>query len=816
MNYTFPCGCSFPILADAKNPGELPLLDFDIETVPEDCPAVWEMLGRGDTKGVFQLESSLGRHWCKKLRPENLEHLGALGAMLRPGCIAGDTKICISIINSSKKRLFNSKKITIRELYNKFKRDHFLFVPQILSYNEETKVIFNNAIEKVYFNGIKPVFKTKFRTRLSNNDLPEKYYNLICTEDHKLFTLDGWKELRNINTNEKVLIRNRFGCIRHSLPNLNGKYNFRDVCYTNYKYKCVFCDWQEGSLDVNHLDGNRKIDNRPENLCFFCPNHHRLYSENKILKTDVINARDLYKLPKIENFVWGDFIGTEYMGETDVYDITVSGPHHNYIAGNVLVHNCLNAKDENGISMTEHYALRKNNLEDVKSFHPAVDKIFKNTYNVLTYQEQIMALGKELAGFNLVEVDKLRKGVGKKDQKVVSKIVDEFLSGCEKTKVVTAEQAKIVGDWIKAAGRYSFNKSHSVSYGVMGYQTAYIKAHFPIPFFTAWLSNAKNRQDPRQEIYELVNEAKLFDIVVEPPDFRDLQAGFYTTKNIIKFGLCDIKGVGPAQIDRITHAVEIAENKAGKSVKDFSWNEFLIYLGPIAKSKTYDGSGISSSIVLKLIESGALRWLDKSARGRSVMKSEFENWDTLTDKEKLWVQTNIQDKNIPLVEILKLAGVAKKQGGACANKNRVESILSLVNLILNPPTVTVDTPNYIADREDALLGISLTCFKVDSCDSSQVNCSCKDYLSGRKGYLVFGVEIKAIREFKTKRGKTPGATMCYLTVSDGTSVLTDVVCFPNIYEEFNSLITEDNTVIIQGERDSKNDSLIVKKMWQMS
>src|SRR5262245_15341929 len=87
--YCFPCGCSFPILQHSDDPDVIPLLDFDIEKIPESCSTTWDMLGRGDTKGVFQLESNLGKTWTKKLKPQSCEHMGALGALLRPGPLKG-------------------------------------------------------------------------------------------------------------------------------------------------------------------------------------------------------------------------------------------------------------------------------------------------------------------------------------------------------------------------------------------------------------------------------------------------------------------------------------------------------------------------------------------------------------------------------------------------------------------------------------------------------------------------------------------------------------------------------------------------------
>lgn len=112
-----------------------------------------------------------------------------------------------------------------------------------------------------------------------------------------------------------------------------------------------------------------------------------------------------------------------------------------------------------------------------------------------------------------------------------------------------------------------------------------------------------------------------------------------------------------------------------------------------------------------------------------------------------------------------------------------------------------------------MLGISLSCSELDSCDLSQVNVTCKDFLAGQCGYLMFGVKIESVREVKTKKGKSIGSKMAFLSISDQSCVLEDVVCFPDIWKEYGSLVTEGALVILQGERVDKDNSLSVKKVW---
>lgn len=456
----------------------------------------------------------------------------------------------------------------------------------------------------------------------------------------------------------------------------------------------------------------------------------------------------------------------------------------------------LKAVDDEGVSMTEHYCRRKTGEEETKAFHESLTPILGDTYETMVYQEHLMAIGRELAGFDPILVDRLRKGAAKKNQAELAELRELFLQGCEKVGILTPHQAKIVWGWIQACGRYLFCKAHAVSYAFMGYPNAYLKAHDPMAFFLGWLHNARHEQKPRQEMAELVEDAKLFDIVVEPPDLRSLEANFHPAEGgkKIRFGLSNIKGIGEAQVAKMNRALY------GTDWEGVTWKDFLFSLS----------ARLTSLSVTRLIESGALDWTKVSRRR---MLAEFRVWDSLTEKEQRWVVKR-KDEFADLGEALEKAAATKKDGGACANKNRVSILLSQKQMLDNPPTPLADTPLSIARAEEELLGISLTCSRIDSCNLSDVNTSCKDYLAGKTGFMVFGVEVKSVREFVTKRGKSAGQKMAFLSVADHSCILEDVVCFADVWKEASSVLTEGNLVILNGERDRKKHTLIVKGAWQ--
>lgn len=491
------------------------------------------------------------------------------------------------------------------------------------------------------------------------------------------------------------------------------------------------------------------------------------------------------------------------LGKTWTRKLKPENLEHMAALGSLLRPGCLRAIDEQGVSMTQHYVRRKNGEESTLKYHPAIDAVLADTYGVLAYQEQSMAIAVAVAGFNEQEADQLRKAIGKKLPEEMAKCKKMFLDGAKAAGILTDEQAAEVFGWIEKSQRYAFNKSHAACYGVTGYYSAYIKAHFPIAFFTAWLKNAHEKQDPKQEVFELVNDAKHFDIEVEPPDLRTMRPHFHTDRKTIKFGLGAIKGIGDAQVQKLEVAAMGVTASLGKPISEWTWWEFLSQFS----------DKVSSAVVIKLIQVGALRWTNMQ---RSAMEAEFKVWNGLTDKEREWVAQKYTEFS-GLIPALELLARKKKDGGGCATTKRIDAVKSEVTMLRNPGFVRVDTPKEMAYHEKELLGIALSCSQIESCDISQVNTTCKEFLAGRKGFMILGVEVQQVREVKTKKGANPGAKMAFLTVGDRSCCIEDVVCFPEVWKEYSHLLSKDNCVFIQADRDwkdNKSNALHVKKVWQ--
>jgi DNA polymerase-3 subunit alpha len=196
---------------------------------------------------------------------------------------------------------------------------------------------------------------------------------------------------------------------------------------------------------------------------------------------------------------------------------------------------------------------RKLGQEPVTYPHPSLREILEPTYGVITYQEQVMRIANVLAGFSLAEADVLRKAVGKKDEALIKKEMARFIE-----RAVAQGHPKRLAEELAAQietfGRYGFNKSHSVAYSVLSYQTAWLKAHHPAEFMAALLSSEIGNTD---KVVQYINEARELDLEVLPPDVNE--SGFKFTvvgESRLRFGLGAIRNVGAGVIESMITARE--------------------------------------------------------------------------------------------------------------------------------------------------------------------------------------------------------------------------------------------------------------------
>ena len=273
------------------------------------------------------------------------------------------------------------------------------------------------------------------------------------------------------------------------------------------------------------------------------------------------------------------------------------------------------------------YIARKKGLQEVEYPHPLLEKIAKETYGILVYQEQVMQAANLLAGFSLGQADLLRRAMGKKDAAEMARQRLIFVEGCGKTNNITPKQGNAVFDLLEKFAQYGFNKSHSAAYGVVTYRTAYLKANFPVEFMAGVLSYEISNPD---KIANFVSECFEMGIKVLPPDINKSLLKFAPERfddtegraassdengsaasvpshipNAIRYGLSAIKNVGEGAMEAAIE--ERAKNGPFTSLEDFA--------------SRLDNRAVNKKLMEALVKAGAF---DFTGEQRAVMFAKLE------------------------------------------------------------------------------------------------------------------------------------------------------------------------------------------------
>ena len=476
--------------------------------------------------------------------------------------------------------------------------------------------------------------------------------------------------------------------------------------------------------------------------------------------------------------------------------------------GAIMRPGALESVHEDGTNVTLAYIQKKNGAAKQEEIPPALNDILSPTYGEMIYQEQAMQSAQSVAGFDLQQADVLRKAIGKKKPEVMAQVKIDFLKGAKETNVMSDKATNAIFDSIEKSQRYSFNKSHAMSYAHNAYLSAYCKAHYPEEFFTSYLYFSYEKQKPQQEIYELVNDAKSFNIFVMPPDLNLLNVHFDIIGNKIHFGLSDIKNIGQAAIKKLIALIHKLEQEIGLKKEEWQWLHFLLF----ASNK------INSKVVTSLINSGAL---DNYKVSRKSMVFEYKLYSEFSTREQNWMINNITiDEKTTLKSIItKMVETTAGRDGAFANKNRTKKGQDLIISLANPPTDLDDKPHQISKMENQLLGVTLTSTELDECENKfKSNCSCHEFNNGftsNNSVLVIAAQIDEISTTKTKRGTNPGSEMAFVKASDDTGTINSVVVFPEQWLRCKEHLIEGNRLLLSGSRSKTQDSFILESVEQL-
>ncbi len=238
-----------------------------------------------------------------------------------------------------------------------------------------------------------------------------------------------------------------------------------------------------------------------------------------------------------------------------------------------------------GSGMVDDFIDRKHGRKPIEYELPQLGPILEETYGVILYQEQVMKIASEVAGFTLGQADILRKAMGKKKKDVMAQMRELFIKGAVE-RGVDKEKAEDLFDKMAKFAEYGFNKSHSAAYAMVAYQTAYLKAHYPVEFMAALISSEINNTE---KIYLYLQECKDMGIEVYPPNINESHVIFRVDGNSLRFGLAAIKGVGEAAAEAIV-----------KARKDEPFKNFYDFCKRVA------GHKVNKKTIEALIKSGAL------------------------------------------------------------------------------------------------------------------------------------------------------------------------------------------------------------------
>jgi DNA polymerase-3 subunit alpha len=396
---------------------------------------------------------------------------------------------------------------------------------------------------------------------------------------------------------------------------------------------------------------------------------------------------------------------------------------------------------------------RKHGRTPITYVHPSMENSLKNTYGVLVYQEQVMQISKEVSGFTGGEADTLRKAIGKKNAAMMAKMKSKFIEGAVKN--VGAPQKLMEDFWgnLEDFAAYCFNKSHAACYGLIAYQTAYLKAHFPAAFMAALLTSDFGNTD---RIAIEVAECRRMGLKVLPPDVNESFLEFAVVKDTgnIRFGLSAIKNVGTGAIEAI-----LAARKEGgpfATVEDFA--------------KRVNAHECNRKVWESLTKSGAFDTLNNADRGRLL-----HNLETVT------------------------AYAAKSQKNALSGQidifGSLGEAIDMPALRLDPPPEAVAPREQLA-WEKELLGLYLSSHPLDSYGPHlERTVPVAKITPEADGKLVtVGGLITTVRKITTKKG----AVMAFVGLEDRTGI-TELIVFPKAYEKSPQVFEADNVVSVSGK-----------------
>jgi DNA polymerase-3 subunit alpha len=404
--------------------------------------------------------------------------------------------------------------------------------------------------------------------------------------------------------------------------------------------------------------------------------------------------------------------------------------------------------------MTDEYIDRKRGLKQIAYEHPLLEPILKETHGVIVYQEQVLKIASDLAGYSLGKADILRKAMGKKKAELMVQQREEFKKGA-KALGIKQEVSDKIFDLMATFGRYGFNKAHSAGYAYLAYQTAYLKAHYPVEFMAATMTSEIGNTD---RIVVLMDECKRMGIDVLPPDVNHSMGKFAVVGNKIRFGLEAVKNVGHGAIEAIVQARE----KVGK------FKDLFQFCAEV------DLSGLNKRVLESLIQAGAF---DSVSKHRSQLMASL-------DVAMNYGQTIQEDKKRGQTSLFDLGGETK----------------------VIPVPKMADVPEWpiseILSKEKEMLGFYVSGHPLTKYEEELKTFVTRDTQSleeAKDGEEVYiGGVITHVKTSIDRKKKQ----MAFATLEDFVGTV-EVVIFSDCYEKSRRIIRSDSMVLVKGRASTK-------------
>lgn len=416
------------------------------------------------------------------------------------------------------------------------------------------------------------------------------------------------------------------------------------------------------------------------------------------------------------------------------------------------------------------YIENKKNPDKIKYAHPALEPILSVTYGCLVYQEQVMQIVRDLAGYTYGHSDILRRAMGKKKMDVMLAEKEQFIKGCEKNQI-SSDIAEDIFNQMVTFAEYAFNKSHAAAYAVIGYETGYLKVHYPVEFMAALMTSIMN--DGKQ-IAKYMRNCHEMGIEVLPPDVNESDKKFTVKDGKIRYGLMGIKNVGENAIDAIIEARK--EKGPATDIFNFMANQ--------------DIHKINRKAIESLIKAGAF---DSINPNRAQHLAVYEG---LIESAQKSARKNI-DGQLSLFE---------------TNTEAMEEADTYKAL----PDVIPFPKEVINALEKEMMGVYITGHPLEEyadqiAKKSSVNADILDRAQreaeeGLESEIKDGqkVTVAGIIDSKKTLITKKNQMMAFIEVEDMYGI-TEIVVFPRIYERYQNCIKEDEIVVVSGTLNFKED-----------